>query len=287
MESGSGRVADRPRRSVLYLPAANARAIEKARSLPADCLILDLEDAVSPDLKESARAAAVAAAAQGFGGREVTIRVNGVATRWFEADAAAVAASAADAMVVPKIDGPADAAQAVAAAGGKPVWVLIETPKAVLAADAIAAVPGVTGLVAGFADLAKDLHARPGKGREPLLLAMGMIVLAARAHGILAFDGVFIDLDDPAGLEAETRAARDFGFDGKTCIHPSQLQLVNHLFSPSADEIAEARALIAAHEAALAEGRAVSTHRGKMVEVLHVAEARRLLAIAAAIGVDG
>lgn len=279
--------AHRPRRSVLYLPAANARALEKAKGLPADCLILDLEDAVAPDLKESAREAAVAAAAAGFGRREVAIRVNGVSTRWFEADAAAVAQSAADVMVVPKIDGPEDAARAVAAAGGKPVWVLVETPKAVLAAGAIAAVPGITGLVAGFADLAKDLHARPGKGREPLHLAMGMIVLAARAHGILAFDGVFIDLDDPAGLEAETRAARAFGFDGKTCIHPSQLEVVNRLFSPSPEELADARALIAAHEAALAEGRAVATHRGKMVEVLHVAEARRLLAIAGAIGAEG
>jgi citrate lyase beta subunit len=188
--------------------------------------------------------------------------------------------------VVPKIDGPDDAARAVAAAGGKPVWVLVETPKAVLAADAIAAVPGITGLVAGFADLANDLHARPGRGREPLHLAMGTIVLAARAHGVLAFDGVFIDLDDPAGLEAETRQARAFGFDGKTCIHPSQLLVVNHLFSPGADEIADARALIAAHETAAADGRAVATHRGKMVEILHVAEARRLLAIAGAIGLD-
>ncbi len=289
MESrqGGGRVDHRPRRTVLYLPAANARALEKARSLPADCLILDLEDAVAPERKESARDAAVAAAAGGFGPREVAIRVNGLSTRWFADDAAAVAASAADVMVVPKVDGPEDARAAVAAAGGKPVWVLVETPKAVLSAAAIAAVPGITGLVAGFADLATDLGARPGKGREPLHLAMGMIVLAARAAGILAFDGVFIDLDDPAGLEAETRQARAFGFDGKTCIHPSQLALVNHLFSPSAEEIADARALIAAHEAARAEGRGVATHRGKMVEVLHVAEARRLLAIAAAIGAEG
>jgi citrate lyase beta subunit len=276
----------RPRRSVLYLPAANARALAKARDLPADVLILDLEDAVAPDHKDSARAAAVAAANSGaYGHRELAIRVNGLATPQAQADFAAVAQSRADVVVVPKVDGPEDAAAAVAQAGGKPVWVLIETPRAVLAADRIAAVPGLEGLVAGFADLAKDLHARPGKGREPLLHAMSRIVLAARAANILAFDGVFIDLDDPAGLEAETRQALSFGFDGKTCIHPSQLAIVNTLFAPSRDAIADARAIIAAHEAAIAKGKGVATHRGRMVEVLHVEEARRTLAIAAALGV--
>jgi citrate lyase beta subunit len=274
----------RPRRSVLYLPASNPRALGKAASLPADVLILDLEDAVAPERKADARAAAVAAADVGaLRPREIAIRVNGLSTPHAAADLRAVAASAADVVVVPKVEGPADAAAAVAAVGGKPVWVLIETPRAIQTVDAIADVAGIEGLVAGFADLAKDLHLRPGSAREPLFHAMSRIVTAARASGILAFDGVFIDLDNPAGLEAETRQALAFGFDGKTCIHPSQLAVVNHIFSPTAEEVADARALIAAHEAAEAEGRNVATHRGKMVEILHVAEARRLLAVARAI----
>lgn len=275
--------AFRPRRSVLYLPAANARAIEKARGLDADVVILDLEDSVAPGAKAAARAAAVAATALDWGPRELAIRVNGLATAEAEADFAAAAASRADVLVVPKINGPEEAARAVALAGGKPVWVLVETPHAVLAADRIASVPGILGLVAGFADLANDLRARPGRGREPLHHAMSQIVLAARAAAILAFDGVFIDLDDPAGLEAETRQALAFGFDGKTCIHPCQLPVVNHIFAPSDEAVAAARELIAAHEAALAEGRGVATFRGRLVEVLHVAEARRLLAIHAAL----
>lgn len=275
----------RPRRTVLYLPAANARAIEKARTLPADTVILDLEDAVAPDAKADARGAAVAAVADGdWGGREVAIRVNGLGTPWADADFAAVSGSAADVLVVPKIDGPADAAQAVARAGGKPVWVLVETPRAVLAAPAIAAVPGIAGLIAGFADLAKDLRLKPGPARFPLFHAMSTIVTAARAEGRLAFDGVFTDIRDAAGLEAETRQAVEFGFDGKTCIHPDQLATVNRLFTPSADEIAHAQGLIAAHRAARAEGKGVATFRGKLIEVLHVAEAERTLRIAELVG---
>ncbi len=271
----------RPRRSVLYLPGANARAIEKARGLAADTVIIDLEDAVAPDAKDAARAAAVAAVqAGGWGGREIAIRVNGPGTIWHEADLAAVRDAAVDVIVVPKVDSPVDAARAVALAGGRPVWVLIETPRAVLQADLIADVPGIEGLVAGFADLTKDLHAKPGPAREPLLYAMGRIVLAARAAGILAFDGVFTDLKDAHGLEAETLQAMAFGFDGKTCIHPDQLDTVNRLFSPSADDVEHARGLIAAHEAAVAAGKGVATFKGKLIEVLHVVEARRTLKIA-------
>lgn len=278
----------RPRRSLLYLPASNARAIEKAAGLPCDMVILDLEDSVAPDRKAEARAAAVAAANAGtLRPREVAIRVNGLQTAESEADLEAVRGSAADVLVVPKIDGPEDAVQAVAKAGGKPVWVLIETPRAVLTVDRIAAVPGIEGLVAGFADLAKELRLRPGPTREPLFHAMSRIVLAARASAIQAFDGVHVDLDDPVGLEAEARQGLAFGFDGKTCIHPSQLQIVNHLFSPTAAEIEAAKGMIAAYEAALAEGRGVATFRGRMVEVLHVAEARRLLGIAAALAPGG
>jgi citrate lyase beta subunit len=275
----------RPRRSVLYLPGANARAIEKARALPADTVIIDLEDAVAPDAKEAARGAALEAVATGsWGGRELAIRVNGLGTPWAEADFAAVASSAVDVLVVPKVDGPADAARAVRLAAGKPVWVLVETPRAVLTADAIADVPGIEGLICGFADLTKDLRAKPGADRMPLLYSASRIVLAARAAGILAFDGVFTDIRDPAGLEAETRQGVELGFDGKTCIHPDQLATVNRLFAPSAEEVEHARGLIEAHRAALAEGKGVATFRGKLVEVLHVAEARRTLKIAEVVG---
>jgi len=271
----------RPRRTVLYLPGANARAIEKARTLAADTVIIDLEDAVAPDAKESARDAAVAAVnAGGWGRREIAIRVNGPGTPWMDADFAAVSDCAVDVIVVPKVDGPADAAAAVAAAGGKPVWVLIETPKAVLAADAIAATPGITGLIAGFADLTKDLRARPGPDRAPLTYAMSRIVLAARAAQILAFDGVFTDLKDLPGLEAEAAQALAFGFDGKTCIHPDQLETVNRIFSPAPHEVEHARGLIAAHGEAMAAGKAVATFKGKLIEILHVAEAERTLRIA-------
>lgn len=274
----------RPRRSVLYLPGANARAIGKARSLPADTVIIDLEDAVAPDAKESARTAAVAAVdAGGWGRREIAIRVNGLATGWAAADFAAVSAAGVDVLVVPKIDSAADAAEAVRLARGKPVWVLVETPRAVLQADAIAAVPGIDGLIAGFADLTKDLRARPGPDRLPLVYAASRMIMAARAEGILVFDGVFTNIRDGAGLEAETRQAAEFGFDGKTCIHPDQLETVNRLFSPSADEVAHAQELIAAHQAALAQGKGVATCRGKLIEVLHVEEARRTLKIAATI----
>jgi citrate lyase beta subunit len=269
-----------PRRSLLYLPASNARAVEKARALPADVVMLDLEDAVAPEAKEAARAAAVAAVAAGFGQREAGIRVNGFGTPWCEADFAAVAASAAAFLVVPKIETADDAARAVALAKGKPVWAMIETPRAVLRAEAIADTAGIAAFVAGFADLTKDLRARPGPGRLPLLHAASQMLLAARAAQIPAFDGVFTGIDDLVGLEAEAAQARELGFDGKTCIHPSQLDTVNRLFTPSQDEIEHARGLIAAHEAALAAGKAVATFKGKMVEVLHVLEAKRTLRIA-------
>jgi citrate lyase beta subunit len=278
---------NRPRRTLLYLPASNARALEKARALPADAVILDLEDAVAPDAKEAARAAAVAAVGGDFGQSEVGIRVNGLGTPWSDADFAAVAVSAAAFLVVPKVDSPADAQAAVAKAGGKPVWAMIETPRAVLKADEIAATPGVAALVAGFADLTKDLRARPGPDRLPLLYAASRILLAARAAGIQAFDGVYTGIGDEAGLEAEARQALALGFDGKTCIHPSQIDGVNRIFSPSADELEHAKGLIAAHEEAMSAGKAVATFKGKMVEVLHVLEAKRTLSIAAVVAEMG
>lgn len=270
----------RPRRSILYLPANRESAVAKARTLAADCVILDLEDAVQPDAKPAARAAAVAAAqAGGWGGRDLLLRVNGVATAWAAADFAALAPGEFAAVVVPKVDSAAGAAQAVALAAGVPVWAMIETPRGVIDAPAIAAVPGVTALVAGMADLAKELHARPDAARTPLLYSLSAIVLAARAAGIAAFDGVFTDIRDPAGFEAEARQGLMLGFDGKTLIHPSQVEPCNAVFSPSAGDIAEAQGLIAAYEAGLAAGAGVTTYQGRLVEVLHVAEAQRLLAL--------
>lgn len=274
----------RPRRSVLYLPAIRESAVARARTLNADCIILDLEDAVAPDLKDAARAAAAAAIKAGdWGHREVLVRVNGITTPWSAADFAAARDAGAAAVVVPKVDSAKEAARAVAMAGGVSVWAMIETPRAVIEAAAIAATPGVAALLAGFADLAKDLRLRPDAARTPLHYSMSAIVVAARAAGILAFDGVFTDIRDDAGMRAEAEQALVFGFDGKTLVHPSQVDIANAVFAPSAGEIADAHGLIAAHEAALAEGKGVTTYGGKLVEVLHVAVARERLAAAAAI----
>jgi citrate lyase beta subunit len=271
----------RPRRSVLYLPANRESAVAKARILPADCVILDLEDAVQPDAKPAARDAAVAAMrAGGWGDREILLRVNALATPWAALDFAAGKPAGFAAIVVPKVDSAGDAARAVALAGGLPVWAMIETPRGVIEAPAIAATPGVTGLIAGMADLANDLHARPDAARTPLLFALSAIVMAARAAGVMVFDGVFTDIRDPDGFDAEARQGLMLGFDGKTLIHPSQVEACNAVFSPSEAEVAEALALIAAYDAGLASGVGVTTYKGRLVEVLHVAEARRLLALA-------
>ncbi len=271
----------RPRRSVLYLPANRESAVAKARGLPADCVILDLEDAVQPDAKEAAREAAVAAAGGDWGRRELLLRVNGLSTPWHAADFAAARAGGFAGVVVPKVDSADEAAQAVALAGGLPVWAMIETPAAVLAAAAIARVEGVVALVAGLADLGKDLRALPDAGRTAFVYALGAMVVAARAGGRLVFDGVFTDIHDAAGFEAEARQGLVFGFDGKTLIHPSQVDPCNAVFSPSEAQLADAAGLIAAYEDGLAAGRGVTTFKGKLIEVLHVAEARRLLAAAA------
>ena len=268
-------------RSVLYLPASNARAVEKARGLNCDVAVLDLEDAVAPEMKREARAAAVAAAHEGGFGPRLGVRINGLDTPWGDEDLKALREAPIDLIVAPKV---ASAAAVRALSDGmRPgadLWAMIETPRAVLEADAIAAVPGVAALVAGFADLAKDLRARPGPGRLPLLYSASRILLSARAAGIPAFDGVFTDIADADGLAAEAAQALALGFDGKTCIHPSQLDCVNRTFSPSEADIAHAHGLIAAHTEAMASGKAVATFKGKMVELLHVLEARRTLKIA-------
>ena len=250
--------------------------------MPADCIILDLEDAVQPDAKAAARDAAVAAmAAGGWGSRSVLLRVNAPGTPWSADDFAAARSSGFAGVVVPKVSSAAVAADAVAQAGGVPLWAMIETPAGVLAAPAIAAVPGVAALLAGMADLAKDLRCRPDAARTPLLYSLSAIVVAARAAGVLAIDGVFTDIGDEAGFVAEAQQGLMLGFDGKSLIHPSQVVPCNAAFSPSAAELADAEGLIAAYEAGLVTGKGVTTFNGKMVEILHVAEARRLLALAA------
>ena len=281
----------RPRRSVLYLPGSNARALEKARSLPADALVLDLEDAVAPASKEEARARVVEAVARGgFGPREVVVRVNGPATPWGADDLAAVARAGADAVLLPKVDGPGAvraAAGRLALAGapdGLALWAMIETPRGVLAADAIAgATPRLACLVAGTSDLVKDLGARHVPDRTPVLASLSLVVLAARAHGLAALDGVHLDLDDAAGLERACAQGRDLGFDGKTLVHPRQIAGANRAFAPSPEEVDWSRRVIDAHARALAMGSGVVVLEGRLIEALHVENARRIVALAAAI----
>jgi len=284
----------RPRRSVLYMPAANARALEKAKDIPADALIFDLEDAVAPDAKEVAREQAVAAATSGdYGSREITIRCNGLDTPWGAADIAAASAAGPAGIVVPKVTGPAHLGQIAAAmeAAGAPdhtaIWPMVETPDAIFAARDIAAFERVAVMVMGTNDLAKELHAALVPGRHPLVPHLATAVLAARAEGVEILDGVFNDIADADGFAAECRQGFEMGFDGKTLIHPSQVGPANDVWAPSDDEIADAERIIAAFEEAEAEGRGVITVDGRMIENLHVDNARRCLAVAAAISATG
>lgn len=258
---------DRRRRTLLYLPASNPRAVAKARTLASDAIILDLEDAVAPESKDAARAAALEALAQGFDA-EAGLRLNGIDSDWREADLAAAADSAAAFVVLPKVEDAATVT-AVSARTRRPVLAMIETPAGVLAAPAIAA--ACAGLIAGTNDLAAALRLPDDDERRGLAHALGAIVLAARAAGVPAWDGVFNRLDDPAALEAECAAGRRLGFDGKTLIHPNQIAVANAAYGPSAAELDDARALIAA-----ATGGA-ERFRGRMIEGMHVAAARRLL----------
>lgn len=257
-------------RTALFLPASNARAIAKARTLAADMIILDLEDAVADEAKGAARRAAVAAVAEGFGHRLAAIRVNGTGSGEHGDDVAAVAGSVVDFVVLPKVER-ADEANDVAAALGKPVLAMIETPAGVLAAARIAAAPGVAGLIAGTNDLTATLGIPAGAGRGGLALALQAIVLAARAGRGWAIDGVYNRLDDDDGFAQECRAGRAFGFDGKTLIHPRQVEPCNRLFDPSEGEIEDARLLVAA-----ATGGA-ERFRDRMVEAMHVDAARAVL----------
>lgn len=254
-------------RSLLFLPASNPRAVEKARGLDADMVVLDLEDAVKPEDKDEARSAAVAAAVEGFPGL-CAIRINSKAP-WHISDLTAVASSRADFVIVPMTADP-EAPRAAAKATGKPVLAMIETARGVINAAAIA--PGTAGLIAGTNDLAADLGLRPGGDRAALATALQTVLLAARAAGVAAFDGVYNRLDDPEGFAAQCGEGKSFGFDGKSLIHPSQIKPANRLFGPSEAEVEAARRLLAA-----AKGGA-ERFEGEMIERMHVDQARRVLA---------
>jgi citrate lyase subunit beta/citryl-CoA lyase len=288
-------IALRPRRSVLYMPGSNEKALEKAKGLPADALILDLEDAVAPDAKPEARDRVCAAVTGGgYGGRELAIRANGLGTPWHDDDLRAAAAAGPDAVVVPKVNSAGDvrAIEAALEAGGAPdrtrIWAMLETPVAMLHAEEIcAASERLAVLVMGTNDLAKELHAVRVPSRQPLLPGLGLCLLAARATGKVILDGVYNDIKDEVGFLAECRQGREMGFDGKTLIHPSQVEPCNEVFAPGADEVDLAQRTIAAFEEAQAAGRGVVTVDGRMVENLHVEEARRVLAITEAIATVG
>lgn len=278
------------RRSILYMPASNARALAKAKTLGADGFVFDLEDAVAPDAKDAARAQAVEAVrAGGYGSKPILIRINAPGTPWYAQDIVAAAQSGAYGVLIPKVDHPqhlAEVDQALAAAGAPhdfKMWSMIETPRAILSIGEIASHgQRLDALVAGFADLAKDLNVRDRPGRQPLSFALSAIVMAARACGLTALDGVYPPFTDPDGCRAEAEQARDFGYHGKTLIHPSQIDIANRAFSPSQAELQHARDVIGAYEAALAAGKGVAVLNGNMVEVLHANQARALLAAAQA-----
>lgn len=282
----------RPRRSVLYMPGANERALEKAKTLPADALILDLEDAVAPDAKVDARKRVCeAAASDEYGEREIIIRVNGFGTQWHDDDLRAAAEAGPDAVLVPKVNSAAEvhAIEGALAAGGAPdrttIWAMVETPIAMLHAHDIAAASDrLTVLVMGTNDLANELHAEHVPGRAPLLGGLSLCLLAARAAGKEILDGVYNDVKDLPGFEAECVQGKQFGFDGKTLIHPGQIEPCNRIFAPSEEDVAKSRRIIEAFEEATSQGRGVVTVDGRMIEILHVDNARRILALADAIG---
>ena len=278
----------RPRRSLLYMPASNPRAMQKARELPCDAVILDLEDSVGAEAKPAARVAAVAAARTGFGGREVTIRCNGLDTEWAAADLEAAAAAGPDAVLAPKVSSPAEVHAYDTRLSGAPartrLWIMVESARAVAGIEAIAETAGGTrlaGLVIGPNDLALDLRLRAGHARAALRPILVRVAVAARAHGLLVFGGVFNALDDDEGLKAECDEEAGYGFDGKTLVHPRQIDIANVAFSPSPDELAWALAVVAAFDAPDAAGRGAIRLDGRMVERLHLDAAKRTLALAA------
>ena len=277
----------RPRRSLLYMPGSNPRALEKARSLSADGLIIDLEDAVAADAKAGARAIVAAAlSAGGYGSRELVLRVNPLDTPWGHADLAAAATMPIDAVLLPKVESPdrvrltLSLLDALGAPDGLALWCMIETPLGVLAAREIAAAsPRLGAFVLGTSDLTKELHAMATRDRLPLITALGLVMLAARAYRLAILDGVHLDLNDEEGFALACRQGRELGFDGKTLIHPKQIEPANLAYAPSLEEIEHARKVIAAHAEAVAAGKGVVLVDGKLIEGLHVENARRLLAL--------
>ncbi len=281
----------RPRRSVLYMPAANERALEKAKTIAADAIIFDLEDAVAPDAKEAARANAVTAASSGeYGSRELTIRCNGLDTPWGIDDLAAAAQSGAAAVVIPKVssvaylDQVSDRLDAAGAHADMKIWAMIETPTAILDVRALAAHWRVSVLVMGTNDLARELRSMLGAaGRHPLVPHLAAALLATREADKVILDGVFNDVKDLDAFRLECEQGFEMGFDGKTLIHPGQVDICNDVWTPSKAHIEDARGLIAAFDSAIADGKGVVTYNGRMIENLHVANAQRILAVADAI----
>ena len=275
----------RPFRSVLYIPGSKDRALDKARGLPVDAIIFDLEDAVSPDAKVEARGTLKTALEQGgYGNRYKIIRINGLDTEWGAQDIAALRDAPADAILVPKVDSAADIDAVQTLLGNDtPIWAMIETPAGVLNANEIAAHPALEGFVAGTNDLAKELNCRTLPDRLPMQMSLQMMLLAARGHDVVAVDGVYNQFKDEEGLHAECEQGRDLGFDGKTLIHPAQIAVTNECFAPSEAELDLARRQIHAFEEVEKTGQGVAVVDGKIVENLHVVTAKKTLAKAAAI----
>ena len=283
----------RPRRSCLYMPGANAKALEKAKTLPTDVLLLDLEDSVAPEAKDAARdQVAAAVKAGGYGKREVIVRVNALATPWGREDIAAAGGAHPDGILAPKVESGAEVRalnQAMTDAGfsdAATLWVMIETPRAILNLPEIAAAAKGTRLsvfVMGLNDLAKETRARAGVNRAAFFAPMSLAVTAARAEGIIVIDGVYNDIADSAGFETECRQGLDFGFDGKTLIHPSQIDTCNAIFAPTEEEVSRARAVIAAFALPENAGKGVIKVDGKMTELLHLEQAKQVVAVMEAI----
>lgn len=276
----------RPYRSVLYIPAANSRAMEKAQDLAADAIIFDLEDAVAPGEKAAAREAVATALANNYGPRARILRINGLATEWGEADLGACAGPLVgriDAMLIPKVDCAADLDRIAEMIPDTPLWAMMETPLGMLNAAGIAAHPRLEGMVMGTNDLAKELNSRFRPDRLPMQAGLGLCLLAAKAYGKVIVDGVYNAFKDEEGLRAECEQGRDMGFDGKTLIHPAQLAAANEVFAPTEAEVELSRRQIEAFEAAAADGRGVAVVDGKIVENLHVETARKTLDRAMAI----
>ncbi len=268
----------RPYRSALYIPASKPRALDKVQTLPADVILFDLEDAVSPEEKPAARVTLAAAlSANSYAPRLRLVRINGLDSAWGQDDAAAANAMTCDAVLLPKVNSAADV-DALVRLTDKPVWAMMETPQGVLNAAEIAAHPRIEGFVLGTNDLAKDLGCRTDAGRAPLVTALQMCLLAARAHGIIAIDGVYNAFKDDEGLQAECAQGRDMGFDGKSLIHPAQIAPCNRAFGPTDEDIDLARRQIAAFEEAARSGQGVAVVDGRIVENLHIATARATLA---------